>query len=563
MRRRLIVCNWKMAMTLEETRRFVAAFRENYAGEAENLDLVVCPPATALATLADAAQETPIQVGAQTVSPHADPAHTGQLSGALLADAGATWVLIRDPEGAEGGDADELLNAQVHRALEAGLRPILFLGEGEPGEDASLTLQMQIEVKELLDGCSGEEVRRMGFIYEPSWAIEGEEPASPKLIALGAQALRDAVSTHFGPEAGEEVPVIYGGNVTPRVAPALLTLELLDGLGMGSGGRDPHAVAALVRQVVESGGDGGEETRLWYWLLFESGLSTQRAKILLADWEEAGRTAAQALESSEDADLTPPQELPQMEAVRWNEAEYPDGLRALPLKLRPALLFHRGPRHLLARPRIHFPPSPLEEAGQEALREAADVLLGEMVLLSAVHGSDQARVLLEELAHAEGEVLLFARSGLEEVELSERERALLKAGRLLVVSPLPPSTPPSPDLESILERVEAAAADRRVVVGAEAPPPSPETPTLWIALEVEGEEEKEIPGVRRANYPAEILAWMGGLKVTPTPPAPPAEPAPPDGEPPLSPEETLRILEDGGNVPEALKRRLLGEDGED
>jgi len=130
MRRPLIVLNWKMAMTLEQTRAFVETFQALDQGRAAALDLVVCPPATALSTLAALTEATPIQVGAQDLSAETDPAHTGQLSGALLANAGATWALIGHYEvRRDFGDDWKTLNRKVHRALEAGLRPILLLGE--------------------------------------------------------------------------------------------------------------------------------------------------------------------------------------------------------------------------------------------------------------------------------------------------------------------------------------------------------------------------------------------------------------------------------------------------
>ncbi len=249
MRRPLIVLNWKMAMTLEQTRAFVGTFQALDQGRAAALDLVVYPPATALTTLAELAEATPIQVGAQNLSAETGPAHTGQLSGALLADAGATWVLIGHYEvRRDFGDDWATLNTKIKRALDANLRPVVLLGEDLP--DEAMAPQIQARVETVFAGFTAEEVTRMGFVYEPSWAIGQDEPAPPARVDEDVQALRDALAAQFGRDVGDRVQVIYGGSVTPEVAEALLELPSLDGLGMGRKGREPEAVAALVKQVL-------------------------------------------------------------------------------------------------------------------------------------------------------------------------------------------------------------------------------------------------------------------------------------------------------------------------
>ncbi len=249
MRRPLIVLNWKMAMTLDETRAFADAFQAADEGRAAALDLVVCAPATALTTLTALAQDTPIQVGAQNISIETEPAHTGQLSGALLADAGAAWVLIGHYEvRRDFGDDWETLNAKIRRALDARLRPVVLLGEDH--QDEAIAAQIRARVETVFAGCTAKEIARMGFVYEPSWAIGQDEPAPHAQIDEGVQTLRDALTVQFGHNVGDRAQVIYGGSVTPESAESLLALPSLDGLGMGRKGRVPEAVAALVAQVL-------------------------------------------------------------------------------------------------------------------------------------------------------------------------------------------------------------------------------------------------------------------------------------------------------------------------
>jgi triosephosphate isomerase len=246
----LIVLNWKMSMTLDATRAFVERFQALDQRRAAALDLVITPPATALTTLAELAAGTPIQVGAQDLSTESGAPHTGQLSAELLADAGATWALIGHWEvRRDRGDDWSTLNTKIHRALAGGLRPILLLGEDDRTGDVAA--QLEARVAQVLDGCGASDVRRMGFVYEPAWAIGKDEPATPEHVSAGVRALREVLTARFGPEVGERVQVIYGGSVTPENADALLAEPALDGLGMGRKGRDPDAVAALVKQTLK------------------------------------------------------------------------------------------------------------------------------------------------------------------------------------------------------------------------------------------------------------------------------------------------------------------------
>ncbi len=249
MRRPLIVINWKMAMTLQETRDYVVRFKALDRGRALGLDLVICPPATALTTLSEIAPQAAIQVGAQNLSAEDDPAHTGQLSGRLLYDAGARWVIIAHWElRRDHCETWEALNQKVHQALTAGLRPILLIGEDHP--NAAVAPQIKTRLAEILKGCAPQDVRHMAFIYEPTWAIGQARPAPAEWVESGALMLRMALTDQFG-ESARDVQVIYGGSVSPDYAKTLLSLQMLDGLGMGRKGRDPQATAELVKLVLQ------------------------------------------------------------------------------------------------------------------------------------------------------------------------------------------------------------------------------------------------------------------------------------------------------------------------
>ncbi len=326
-----------------------------------------------------------------------------------------------------------------------------------------------------------------------------------------------------------------------------------------------------------------DETSLWAWFLFRGGLPAQRAKALLAEWAAQQLTLAAALEGlparaadrgltpDEAARLRPPASLPTVRALRWNEALYPRRLHSLPLKVRPALLFYLGETSLLLRPIVYLNPDILTPENEEALRELISLLLGEYFLPAAFYGTRQAELLLEELAASEGDLLLFARRGLAELSLTEFERTLLTAQRLIIMTPLPPETPPNPAWDAVLAQVALATAGYCVTVT----PPAAADPLLTPTVLLSSASRLTLPAhVHAFSDAAEAVQWLTeGLDAALPPSAPVAAQresawvdAPLDAAPlgeslppePLPPAEALRLLEARGQVPEVLRKRLLG-----
>ncbi len=317
------------------------------------------------------------------------------------------------------------------------------------------------------------------------------------------------------------------------------------------------------------------ETQLWAWFLFNTGLAPQRAKTLLHEWEQRDLTLRAVLEkvpaqasalgltAEEVAKLRPPHNLPDVAALRWNEPLYPMGLRQLVFKLRPALLFYTGELSLLMRPIIYLMPGPLDDDTQELLQETVGILLGENLLLAVFRESPQAALLLEEMAASEGEALLFAKQGLTHLTLPDQEQALLSDGRLLILSPLPPTAPSNPAWDDVLQQVAASAALRRVCSSATTLPVDPDAAasTLLLAANTTTRTPR---GIHVAGSAVEALTWLTELPPAPVNAAQP-QMTPSPGltaelptDPPPTPAEALRVLEKGGRVPEALRKRLFG-----
>ena len=228
--RQLIAGNWKMNGLLAEAE----ALAEDVAAGAEGLscDLLVCPPATVICTVADGvagAPFAPVAIGGQDCHAAASGAHTGDLSAAMLRDAGATWVILGHSERrTDHAETDSVVHAKVLAAVAAGLTPIVCVGETEAER---LDGRQEAVVGAQLAGSLP--VDFAGVVaYEPVWAIgTGRTPTEADVAAMHA-FIRAALLRHLG-EAGRLVLILYGGSVKPSNAAALLALPEVGGALVG------------------------------------------------------------------------------------------------------------------------------------------------------------------------------------------------------------------------------------------------------------------------------------------------------------------------------------------
>jgi triosephosphate isomerase len=251
-RKPIAISNWKMAMTIAESLSFVRHFQAMTQDILEAIDIVLCPPFTALYPVAQALQESRLGLGAQNMAPAADLAHTGEISAALLADVGCRWVMLGHWEVRRHlGEDDTIVNRKVHLALEMGLIPILLIGEGR---GASLPMENVLgqQMSGVLAGCRSEQIGRMAFMYEPEGAIGASAPSSPEHVAAACAYIRRWLRNGYGPAASEAARIVYGGSVAPEFVPELLACPEIDGLAATRRGRDPAAFAGIVRLVARA-----------------------------------------------------------------------------------------------------------------------------------------------------------------------------------------------------------------------------------------------------------------------------------------------------------------------
>ena len=250
----LALANWKMAMTVSESLAFARAFLVQVGHVAGSVDVVLCPPYTALYVLAKELHDTPVDVGAQNVCAAPGKAHTGEVSPPLVADAGATWAMVGHWEvRRQRGETDREVSKKMRACFQAGLRPILFIGE-ERTEQGRADEAMAARLPSLFSGCQPGQVAKGAVLYEPEWSIGNKEPAPHDYVAARCSFLRDWIKEAFGRDVAEEVRIIYGGSVSPRDAGELLSSPDVDGLGAGRMGRDPVAFGEIVRLIAAAKG---------------------------------------------------------------------------------------------------------------------------------------------------------------------------------------------------------------------------------------------------------------------------------------------------------------------
>jgi triosephosphate isomerase len=240
-----------MAMTIPESLSFVEELGQLAGDLLDAVDVVICPPYTALWPVAQVLQESRLRLGAQNMAPVADLARTGEVSAALLADVGCHWVMLGHWETRRNlGDDDVSVNSKVHLALQAGLAPILLVGEARD-EDGPLDVLLEARLTHVLQGCEATQVERMAFVYEPEGAIGVAEPVTAEHVASGCRVVRNWLRKQWGETVAESVRIIYGGSVAPDHAADLLAAPDLDGLGASRKGRDPGTFVEILRQIAQ------------------------------------------------------------------------------------------------------------------------------------------------------------------------------------------------------------------------------------------------------------------------------------------------------------------------
>lgn len=248
MRKPVIAGNWKMFKTISESVNTALSLKPMVAN-ANHCEIVIAPVFTALKAVADRSEGSNLNVAAQDISDQLKHgAHTGEICGDMLKDAGCSHVIIGHSERrAMYSDSDEFINRKVRAALHFGLTPILCCGETLAERDAGNAENVvndQLEAD--LSGFTADDVAKIIIAYEPVWAIGTGRTATPEQAQQMHAYIRKWLAEKFGLTVSERLRILYGGSVKPDNIAELMRAEDIDGALVGGASLEAESFAKIV-----------------------------------------------------------------------------------------------------------------------------------------------------------------------------------------------------------------------------------------------------------------------------------------------------------------------------
>lgn len=246
-RKTIIAGNWKMNKTPSETKAFAEEFKA-LLPKTKWCDVVLCVPFVDVPAAVRAFKDSRVAVGAENIYFEKSGAFTGEVSADMLADLDVKYVIIGHSERRQYfGETDITVNKKVHAALEAGLNPIICVGESLEQREMGVTMELiALQVKSALAGVAPEQMRRCVIAYEPIWAIGTGKTATGEQAAEVCTFIRATIRSLYGARIARGVTIQYGGSMKPDNAEELLSHEDIDGGLIGGAALKPEQLMAIV-----------------------------------------------------------------------------------------------------------------------------------------------------------------------------------------------------------------------------------------------------------------------------------------------------------------------------
>lgn len=247
MRRLIIAGNWKMNKTISEAEVLAKELKMQFK-DTTDIEIVLCPPFTALSSISQIIDETNIELGAQNMYYEPEGAFTGEISPLMLKDLGVKFVIIGHSERRQYfGETNETVNKKVKAAFKYGLVPIMCVGENLSEREENMTFEVlngQIEngLKELYDV----DLTKLIIAYEPVWAIGTGRTATPEVAQEAQRFIRRKLAEIFSKDIADNIRIQYGGSVKPQHAKDLLSEPDIDGALVGGASLDARDFAEIV-----------------------------------------------------------------------------------------------------------------------------------------------------------------------------------------------------------------------------------------------------------------------------------------------------------------------------
>ncbi len=250
MRKPIIAGNWKLNKTIKEAVDLVTLLKRAIR-DTQSVDIVVCPPFTALSQVSEILLESDIRLGAQDLYWEDKGAFTGEVSASLLKDAGASYALIGHSERRQFfNETNQSVNLKTRAALKAGLTPITCVGESLAEREAEKTFKI---IEEQLAGAftdlNAADAQKVVLAYEPVWAIGTGKVATPAQAQEVHAFIRGWLKTRFGADAAKTIRIQYGGSVKADNIAELMREEDIDGALVGGASLDAQGFSELIKNT--------------------------------------------------------------------------------------------------------------------------------------------------------------------------------------------------------------------------------------------------------------------------------------------------------------------------
>ena len=246
-RKTIIAGNWKMNKTLSETKAFAEELKP-LLGRPKWCEVVLCVPFVNLQAAIRLFKDSRVAIGAENCHYESSGAYTGEVSAEMLKELGVKYVVIGHSERRQYyNETDFTVNKKVRAALDAGLRPIVCVGESLEQRELGVTLELiTYQVKCALAGVPAEKMRHVVFAYEPIWAIGTGKTATAQEAGEVCQTIRAVIRKLYGARVARAVTIQYGGSMNPKNASELLAQPDVDGGLIGGASLKPDQFVEIV-----------------------------------------------------------------------------------------------------------------------------------------------------------------------------------------------------------------------------------------------------------------------------------------------------------------------------
>jgi triosephosphate isomerase len=248
MRKPLMIGNWKMNKTISEAVSIVKSLK-NAVVDVTDVEILLCPAFTALHAVNTEVKGSNINVGAQNLFWESKGAFTGEISPAMIKDAGCSYVLIGHSERRQYfGETNETVHKKVKGALAIGLIPVVCIGETIKEREENVTFNViEKQIKEGITGFTHEQAVSIVIAYEPVWAIGTGKTATSEQAQKVHVFVRKIYANMYKEEVADKVRILYGGSVNPGNVSNLMEQPDIDGALVGGASLESESFAKLIK----------------------------------------------------------------------------------------------------------------------------------------------------------------------------------------------------------------------------------------------------------------------------------------------------------------------------